>query len=268
MKKYLFRVPALLILTLFQGGCVQKEKVHIPQEGEIVTWRQNQQLIIKAKLGARRTHIPDQFDREFHPPKTEHYVGQFPIDYVPEKFAKISEQEALALPKPMALQQLEFNLMLNGSTVQATDASPLGPNGIEHPDQVKVFIYNYNFKLQPQPTKNTKQSFELDFMREVDLNSKITQYGLDCYEFKDGSGWKRCFGKSENKMVSGFEFHISPDRNTSILVRSKEPIYGGVEIQWFMNQKNIDQARDIDAAIWRLLETWNVSPFNKISKQQ
>ncbi|MBC7750218.1 MAG: hypothetical protein H7Z73_00655 [Candidatus Saccharibacteria bacterium] len=139
---------------------------------------------------------------------------------------------------------------------QATDASPHGPKGLDSQDQVKVFVNGIT-----HPKIDTQQFFESELMKELDSNSKITQHGLECYKFKDDHDGGRCFGKSKNKLISGFYFYISPDRDSRILVRNNEFIYGGVKIEWFTDQKNIDQAKDIDAAIWRLLTAWNVSPI-------
>lgn len=276
--KHLKIIIALTIILLFITACSESAKFHIPQEGEIVTLRQNQQLIIKAKLGARREHIPDRFDNEFYPRETEHYVGQFPINYVPERFAKISEQEALALPKPMVLQQLEFNLMLNGSTVQATDASPLEPKGIEHPDQVKVFVQNFKPSLQTQDsTYNSKKYFDLDIKELANLNSGYQIHGLQCYIRKTTEDPSPiCFGSSKYHLVSGVKLYLPVNINDLPLgnqhrlvwATSNEPIYGGITIDWYTDVKNINRWQEIDAAIWRLLEAWNVSPLNDVDKQQ
>ena len=47
------------LCLVFLIGCTPKEKLYIPQEGDLVTWKQNPQLIVKAKLGSRREHIVD-----------------------------------------------------------------------------------------------------------------------------------------------------------------------------------------------------------------
>ncbi|MGA9697768.1 MAG: hypothetical protein WBQ67_02375, partial [Acinetobacter sp.] len=75
-----------------------------------MTWKQNLELIVKAKLGPRREHIPDQFDYEFYKPAREHYLGQFAINYVPEKFPTIMQGEANSLPMPDSNRQLQFDL--------------------------------------------------------------------------------------------------------------------------------------------------------------
>lgn len=125
----------LFMATAILAGCFYSEKAHIPREGEIVVWKQNSQLIVKAKLGPRREHILDRFDYEFYRPAREHYLGQFPIDYVPEKFAPITQEQADSLPMPDSNRQLQFDLKLSDLDFQATDGYLP-----DHDDQVRVRI--------------------------------------------------------------------------------------------------------------------------------
>jgi hypothetical protein len=53
---------------------------------------------------------------------------------------------------------------------------------------------------------------------------------------------------------------MSPVFKSKIRVISNELIYGGIKVEWFTAPHNINRAREIDAAIWRLLEAWNISP--------
>ena len=63
------------LCLVFLTGCFPREKADIPQEGEIVTWKQNNHLVVKAKLGPRRIHIPDthckRCEAEFYQPDDE-----------------------------------------------------------------------------------------------------------------------------------------------------------------------------------------------------
>lgn len=45
MRKKILVALSLIFLT----GCFQRDKIDIPQEGEIVTWKQNDHLVVKAK---------------------------------------------------------------------------------------------------------------------------------------------------------------------------------------------------------------------------
>lgn len=48
-------IKLFMVFLFLQVGCTsQKEIVHLPKEEDIVTWKQNDYLIVKAKLGARR----------------------------------------------------------------------------------------------------------------------------------------------------------------------------------------------------------------------
>lgn len=236
---------------------MQKKKLHIPQEGEVVTWRQNQKLIVKAKLGARREHIPYRFDDEFYLPEREHYIGQFPVDYMPERFAKINEQEAMDLPKPFANQQLEFNLMLNGSIVQATDRTIFIRDGLDQKDQVKVMISNERLENR---TGDVFESYEKSSDAIFDKKAS-DEYGLHCW-FYTKTNSLRCYGRSSYKKSSGVLFKHMGGKGNWILAESWEPIYGGIRVQWSIDRRNLKDWKKVDAAIWRLLEIWNVSPFN------
>jgi hypothetical protein len=189
-------------------------------------------------------------------------VGQFPIDRVPQKFAKLTEAEARQM-QPVAIipgQALEFNLMLNGSIVQATDRIIESERGLDHPDQVKVKVKSLGFT---DMKINTKQFFYSELMKEVDRQSVQTQNGLTCYRVKEAYEHRRCFGQSTNHLISGFEIHIPANKNQTIYAGYREINYGGIELNWIIDQKNIAQAQKVDEAIWRVLDTWNISPLNQ-----
>ena len=273
-KLYYAFLACIFIVVL--NGCRQAPP--IPEEGDIVVWKHNSALIIKAKLGQRREHVVSdpRTDHRFYEPEYEKFIGQFPIDYKPKPFPKFTEQEHIdyetakrnkKLPPYKSIHFIEFNLMLNGVKAKATDASPYGGEGLDDPNQVKVFLHSHGTK--PIITKsgvkrapyNTQQYFEHELMKNLDVSSKETKNGLDCYFFHDKARGKRCFGQSTYSGISGFRFYVSPDTKYRIYVSSQEFIYGGIEIKWFTDQKNIYRAREIDAAIWRLLEAWNISPL-------
>jgi hypothetical protein len=258
----------ILSSILWMSGCTDKPK--IPQAGEVVVWKWNDQLVFKARLGQRREHIVDthcpKCERDFYNPQYDRYLGQFPIDYVPEKFDNLTAAAIKAMPIAVSnTGAIEFSLMLNGAKGKATDESPynLKESSLDDLNQVKVFVRNYRFSLDGKPNLNTKQSFETYLMDELVKHSKKSMNGLDCYNFKDHDG-QRCFGLSRQKQDSGFQFYVSSDKNSNILVYSEDPVlFGGLEIQWFTSQRNIKQAQDIEAAIWRLINTWNASSLSK-----
>ena len=263
MKRSTLSLFLVITLSLFQIGCMQQEKKQDPyKEGDIVTWLLWGEMIIKAEIGERRTHSLENHSKrgesEFYRPHAEHYLGQFPIDYQPKAFATISEEEALAMPVTpiMPGQALEFNLMLNGSWVQASDRVVESNDTLEHPDQVKVVVNNYSLG------GNTKQSFDNYTMLELEADSAETNNGVTCYRFKGGhDNQRRCFGESINPLVSGFSYYIPKSKDYPVTAESRESIYSGIKINWYADRKNLAQAQAIDAAIWRLLDTWNISPI-------
>jgi len=252
---------AIITLSLFQISCMQQGKKQDPyKEGDIVTWKINDHLILKAEVGERREHVVTRTPKgeaEFYRPQYERYIGQFPIDYQPTRFEKISESEARDMPiSKHSGRRYEFNLMLNGSWVQASDRSVYSNDTLDHPDQVKVVVNNYSLG------GNTKQSFEDYSMLELDADSAETNNGVTCYRFKGKhDNQRRCFGESTNPLVSGFSYYIPTFKNYPVTVESREPIYSGIEINWYTDRKNLDQAQAIDTAIWDLIETWNISPI-------
>jgi hypothetical protein len=251
------------------GGCSQKPP--IPKEGDVVVWKHNSELIIKAKLGQRREHVISKADAStdhlFYEPEYERFIGQFPIDYDPKPFPKFSEAERRdfiaehdsKIHAVKSLHPLEFYLMLNGTKARATDSSPYVGVGIDDPSQVRVIILGPGNFPNDANSINTQKFFKTELMKELDADSIQTEHGVDCYNFNDGSSGKRCLGHSTLPSISGFEFYLSPT-NSNILVTSRESVYGGIRIQWFTDPRNINRAQDIDAAIWRLLKAWNIAP--------
>ena len=216
-------------------------------------------MIIKAEIGERRKHFVthnERVEREFYRPHAEHYLGQFPIDYQPKAFATISKEEALATPvKPiMPGQALEFNLMLNGSWVQASDRSVYSNDTLDHPDQVKVVI-------NPDRSDRTTKESHLKGLRMMENESRqempSEQYQLQCFKSQEMGSW--CFGDSTNSKVSGIVFSIGSDDKIKAI--SYEPIYGGIKVEWYFHRDNLQHWQKIDTAIWDLIETWNISPF-------
>lgn len=190
------KIGVFFMSLIALGGCKPQEKVHIPQEEEIVVWKQNPQLIVKAKLGPRRKHIPDQFDYEFYRPAREHYLGQFPINYVPEKFPVITQEEADSLPMPDSNRQLQFDLKLSNSDFQATDG-PLP----DHDDHVRVRIEGLTMDMRAENLDTYKTFLKRkDFFKE---NSKFEKYGLTCYQRLEADYSFNCYGKSKEQDVTG-----------------------------------------------------------------
>ena len=252
--------------TAMLTGCFSSEKAHIPKEGEIVVWKQNPQLIVKAKLGPRRQHIPDQFDSEFYRPAREHYLGQFPIGYVPEKFAPITQGEAESLPMPDSNRQLQFDLNLSDLDFQATDGYLP-----DHDDQVRVRIEGLTMDMRAEHLDTYKTYLQRkEYFKE---NSKFEKYGLTCYQKKVADNFYGCYGKSKKYDVTGVLLDVIALENTAdnrfIQIRgdSYEPNkYGGIWVKWETNLNNWDRWQEIDSAIWRLLDAWNTTPLKNNSK--
>lgn len=251
----------LFITAALLAGCFSGDKVHIPQEGGIVTWKQNPQLIVKAKLGPRRKHIPDQFDSEFYQPAREHYLGQFPIDYIPEKFALVTQEEVESLPMPDSNRQLQFDLKLSNSGFQATDGYLP-----DHDDQVRVRIEGFTMDMVSMGITTKKAFIEaINNPKFTKLDSKFEKYGLECYIRNITDQFYFCYGESKAKNVTGVFLHITTSKDSGVIAisgNSYEPyIYGGVWVKWQTNLNNWSKWQEIDSAIWRLVDSWNSSPL-------
>lgn len=271
----------LMMLVLFMGSCTKNENedIVIPKEGDIVTWRGNQLLIIKAVLGQRRMHTEKNL---FYPLEHENFIGQFPIDYVPKPFPKLTKKEVMALEDAsekrwreenheasISLYYISFNLMLNGSKVIPTDKDPTA-GIVDHPDQVKVIISGEAFDFSGLGYKGAvlsksykgdllDRNFQLDIMKVLDITTKVTKAGVDCYEYKEEAS-RQCFVKSDTPLAPDYHFYVpSGDKHNGIQVNRYA---AGYKLYWYADKRHIYRAKEIDAAIWRLLDTWNVSPFN------
>lgn len=251
-------------VVISQISCSKQPEPHIPQEGELVTWRFAPELVIRTRLGERREHVSTgQFDSHFYRPSVERYIGQFPIDYQPERFDKISMEQVKQIQLGGDNGYLEFNLMLNGSQFKATDANINGSDGLDHVDQVKVQIQRRGIV---DTWTSTADEYPRLRTRDADGYDEAfsRQYGLDCYTYSNqGSSAIRrtCYGQSSNPDVTGMRiaFMGGPDADW-LYAESFEPIYGGLIVRWRIDRRNLAQWQQIDAAIWRLLDAWNVSP--------
>lgn len=250
-------------VVMSQISCSKQPEPHIPQEGELVTWRFAPELVIRTRLGERREHVSTgQFDSHFYRPSVERYIGQFPIDYQPEHFDKISMEQVKQMQLGGDNGYLEFNLMLNGSQFKATDANIAWSDGLDHVDQVKVRIqrrgivdtWTSTADMFPRLRKRDTDGYDEAFSR---------QYGLDCYAYTDKitkSKGQVCYGHSINPKITGMRIDFRGRLDDWVDIQSFEPIYGGLIVRWRFDRRNFAQWQQIDAAIWRLLEAWNVAP--------
>lgn len=269
--KYLLKFAAVLI-AISTSACTQ-EHVDLTKEGDLVLWKQNPSLIIKARLGQRREHIPDSLDKHFYRPEREHFVGQFPINYIPEQFPKISQAEADALPMPYSNHQLEFSLMLDGIKSKVTDKSVYAGSPLDHQSQVRVTVHGLTLHMRRE--KLTSSSSYQNLVESGGRNgvvfipdTKSKLYGLNCYYRGKEHIKQYCFGDSADPKVSGISIshygNISPE-GTSELIRGENigPELGGIWVRWYTDANNMKRWREIDAAVWSILKAWNVSPTVK-----
>jgi hypothetical protein len=262
----------LLVAITSLSGCSQAPV--IPKEGDEVVWRQSSELIIKAKLGQRREHVivDARTDHKFYEPEYERFIGQFSIDYDPKPFPKLTEQERIVFEAEYSskihavksIHPIQFNLMLNGIKAKATDRSIYSEQALDDINQVKVELGGLGILTDINyTTKDVYERFLKSKEGRYDEQSS-DQYGLDCYYQTRISGlW--CFGQSSYSQVSGYSFTFM--NANKILVSSRNPLYGGIKVTWVIDRAILQYWKMIDVAIWRLLETWNVSSLgtNKLT---
>ncbi len=75
IKKCFILAGCLVSLT----DCSSKEQAYISQKEEVVTWKQNPELIVKTQLSPHR----------------EHYLGPFPIDDIPENINRLRRKKQI-----------------------------------------------------------------------------------------------------------------------------------------------------------------------------
>ncbi len=290
--KLIHKAIAWLILILILGlsSCSKTDTYTPPKEGDIVTWKWTPQLVFKARLGQRRIHIPDthctRCEREFHKPQYDRFLGQFPIDYVPERFEKLTATEIENLPPTRSnTGAIEFSLMLNGTkcvgaesarelnekldngtlngdSCVLTDRSFLSDQTLDDINQVKVHIQSQGIQDDVNfTTKDGQERFLKSGKGRYDKQLS-EKYGLSCY-YQMGLSLEyfSCFGHSSYSHVSGINIS-SNFANNFIDGYSYEPIYGGIHLRWRIHRENLKHWQEVDAAIWRLLESWNVAPFD------
>ncbi|QOW46841.1 MULTISPECIES: hypothetical protein [Acinetobacter] len=247
----------IVVISIFILSCSKIKKTKILGEGDIVTWKvaEGSELIVQAKLGTQLKYSDKDRESPFYRPKEEKYLGQFPINYQPPKLKKITISEASNLPIDKG-NKLKFNLMLNGSTVQASGYDYTDKE-LDHSEQVRVIVssQSLNFDLS-EKTVNYFESIIKD-PKNIRDNEYSGKYKLDCYRNIE-INQRYCFGKSSNKNISGVLFRFT-DRH-EVIAHSWEPFYGAIDIEWQFDQHNMHQWKEIDRNIWRLLEAWNISP--------
>ncbi len=301
MKIRLKNIMVLIALMLIVSACAKKDSYIAPKEGDIVVWKQSDEFVIRARLGRQRKHIPDEgcprCEGAFYSPRWEWFLGQFPIDYVPEKLPPITKNELAAMKYPWKIgfnnQGIEFYLVLNGAKVDATDntffrdSNEQGKKSIfDDRYQVRVSIESFGRSSRDGLKLLKKNNFILpNWIKE----SVFYKDGLACFYYnKDDIGSDRgyaCQGQTVNKRVDSFKISQGHDETTGeynlINKYSKNSLYYeacekngieeggqicGLSIEWKTDRRNFNEWKKIDAAIWRLLNAWNIAPVLKKSE--
>jgi hypothetical protein len=115
-----------------------------------------------------------------------------------------------------------------------------------------------SYKLQLNAVREPFDQWE-----RLRMDTKVSKAGVDCYEYKERfhkeGNSRECFVHSDTPLAPDFHFYVAPEgRGDHISVHRYA---AGYILFWYADKKHIYRAKEIDAAIWQLLDTWNVSPF-------
>lgn len=153
---------------------------------------------------------------------------------------------------------------------------------MDHPDQIKVTISRNDldsakFKYRRSELAKSHQvdlsierERELALMKELDMNTKVSKAGVDCYAYKNAldarNPPRECFVQPDTPLAPNYHFTVPTEGGARIDVQVRRHA-AGYHFYWYADKKNIYRAKEIDAAIWRLLEAWNVWPINVLTLQ-
>lgn len=242
---------------LFLSAC-NKE----PVQGDLVTWKVTPSLIYKTELGQpRKILLWEDGTRKNRP--WGRYLGNFPIDYVPTKYPNLSQDEADKLTKGKNnAHTVEFDLAMRGAIFTPDDRSIFGE--FVDKNQIKVEITPYIYQITPEPFHTEADAKEGKY--DTHISKK---YNLDCYIHNKEVVVKKkllkyqtylCIGKNTVHRPPVIIDFIANDM-TYIFAVTRSPELG-VTVNWRVDESNLKNWKEIDTAIWRLIDTWNVSPLS------
>lgn len=196
---------------------------------------------------------------------TNSLILSIPLEY--ERFA-ISGHPAAASPKdhdrPVESGRASFYFFLpdfSGYTVQRFK---------ENFDTNEVQVA-YLIASDPHPTGlNVPNSYPPNMLKNAlkylaDPNDFQDMYGLRCYKGRILKSEAFCYGRRDENDGEDILFNIMiPPYRTGVVnpqmhARYFSKRYGGVEIAWRSNAKNLPRWHEIDAQIWRFIDTWNIA---------
>lgn len=196
---------------------------------------------------------------------TDNLILSIPLAY--ERFA-ISGHPAAYSPaapvRPVESAQVAFDFFLpdfSGYTRQRFE---------ENFDTNEVQVA-YLVASNPQPSdggvpNNYPPNVLANVLRDLaDPNDFQDMYGLRCYKGRILKSRAFCYGKRGEQDGEGIllDVMIPPFGpglvNPQMHARYFAKRYGGVELAWRTNTKNLPRWHEIDAQIWKFIDTWNIA---------
>ena len=90
------------------------------------------------------------------------------------------------------------------------------------------------------------------------------QFGLRCYEDREPSGRRTCYGRrsADEDIVLYTKVPPYAEGDTFPVMQARyfSKRYGGVRIAWRSHVKNLPRWYDIDTQIWKFIDEWQVQP--------
>lgn len=250
MRALSLKLSCVLTITLsgLMIGCGNNDV-----DGNVNVVNVTPQFVVKAKTGDDRYIITDQRNSLFYQLYIENYLGQFPINYQPKKYPPLSETEVINLERVEGYSNwLSFYLTLNGATqFKPTNKYIYNGNSLDDIDQVKVEIFEEPKIKDSNYFLKNLSNFEHD-------QESSKKYNMDCYTvISNNTPFPSCFSRSDTKGVPD-AFFLDMNAQT-IKINSYVPELG-IRTSLVFDKSHLQDWREIQFNVWRIINTWNVSP--------
>jgi hypothetical protein len=130
--------------------------------------------------------------------------------------------------------------------------------------QVSYVVSAKGIGFDPRdPAKLESHQFENELRVLADVSRYRDMYGLRCYEGKTLKSREFCYSANAGEQHKGILLTvdvapygpgvINPQVSTEYYSRR----YGGIDVDWHTNVKNLAHWREIDAQVWKFMAAWN-----------
>jgi hypothetical protein len=221
-------------------------------------------------LSAREPCRPDWQDRRAVPIRvTDSLILSVPVKYVRYELLTCgSTTNGIPRDGPSGSASVSFDFFMPDFTAY-TIARLRRPFDV---NEVKVAYVTSPKEIEPHPEHPTNYpSNQLKNVLRYLANAKKYRdmYGLRCYEARILKTTMYCYSIRPVEEHEGLLFSVTVPPYAPGLVNPQMSTeyfsnrYGGVEIAWRTNVKNMPRWRAIDSQVWKFLAAWNVAHQTK-----